>query len=113
MDRILPGSRPPSLEASPRSRIEAFYDSLLASAGNDVLDRVYRRTALQLRPVRRVERLVDPIADEAVARQEELFLEGRMSDLRPAIDAYHRNRIAAAQSVFSVMRRSAESIDRI
>lgn len=113
IERIPPGGRPPRLEASPRPRIEAFYDNLLAWAGNDVLDRVYRRTALQLRPVRRVERLVDPFADEAVARQEELLLEGRMSDLRAAIDAYHRNRIAAAQSVFSVMRRSAESIERI
>lgn len=113
IERILPGTRPPLPEVSLRPRIEAFYDSLMASADNDVLDRVYRRTALQLRPVRRVERLVDPVADEAVARQEALFREGRMSDLRPVIDAYHRNRIAAAQAVFSVMRRTAESIDRI
>ncbi|MFN3668445.1 MAG: GntR family transcriptional regulator [Brevundimonas sp.] len=113
IERISPGSRPASAEAAPRPRIEAFYDRLVASAGNDVLDRVYRRAALQLRPVRQAERLVDPDVDDDIVRQETLLLEGRLADLRPAIDGYHRRRIAAAQAVFSVMRRATESIDRI
>lgn len=113
IDVIPHGARPAGVEAAPLLRVEAFFASLVATAGNDVLTRAHRRTALQLRPVRHIEQEVEPVSEYQIVQQERLLIRGEFAALRHAVDVYHRDRMTAAQAVFSVMRRAGESIDRI
>ena len=94
-------------------RLESLYGAMVAAAGNDVLARTQRRTAIQLRPIRMVEATIEPIDMDQLDRQEALLSTGRLADLRAEVDVYHRRRVAASQAVFSVLRRSGESIDQI
>ncbi|NJC42062.1 DNA-binding GntR family transcriptional regulator [Brevundimonas alba] len=94
-------------------RLESLYGALVAAAGNAVLARTQRRTAIQLRPIRTVEAAIAPIDIDQLERQEALLSTGRLADLRAEVDVYHRGRVAASQAVFAVMRRSGESIDEI
>lgn len=100
-------------QATSQSRLENLYGAMVASAGNDILARTQRRTAIQLRPVRVVEAAVEPIDIDQIGRQEDLLSMGRVVDLRAEVDVYHQGRVAASQAVFAVMRRSGESIDEI
>lgn len=112
IDLIPRGAKPAAIETS-ALRVEALFASLVSTAGNDVLNRAHRRTALQLRPVRHVEGEVAPVPEDQIVQQEQLLVGGDFSALRQALEIYHQDRMTAAQTVFSVMRRSSESIDRI
>lgn len=93
--------------------VEALYGAIVLAAGDDVLTWTYRRISTRLRPIRVVEAVVQPADAVQIAHQERLFARGRIAELRPEVDAYHHGRIAAAQAVFAMMRRSGQSIEQI
>ena len=99
--------------ATSQLRLESLYGAIVAAAGNDILARTQRRTAIQLRPIRMVEATIEPIDVDQIGRQEHLLSRSRVVDLRAEVDDYHQGRVAASQTVFAVMRRSGESIDEI
>lgn len=113
IDLIPAGAKRVPIAAPPGLPVEALFASLAATAGHEVLNRAYRRTAFQLRPIRRVEHDLDPAVDDQIVRHEQLLISGDFVALRQPIEIYHRARIEAAPRVFSVLRRSGESIDRI
>lgn len=113
IDLIPPGARRAPIVAPSALPGEAVFAGLVAMAGHEVLNRAYRRTAFQLRPIRRVERDLDPAVDAQMGRHEQLLIRRDLVALRQAIEVYHNERMEAAQRVFAVLRRSGESIDRI
>lgn len=113
IDLVPAGWKGTAIDAPIPTRIEALYGGLITTARSEVLIRAYTRTLIQLRPVRRIEAEVAPVADHEILQQERHLCGGQWVALRKAIDAYHHDRTVAAQAVFSVMRRASKSIDTI
>jgi len=98
---------------APQKRLETLFAQLVEASGNGALVRAHRRTAAQLRPIRVVEERVAPLSSQVVDRMEGLISQARLDLLAPVIETYHTERTKHAQLVFSMMRKSAESIDQI
>lgn len=98
---------------TPQERVERLFAQLVEASGNDALIRTHRRVEAQLRPIRAVEERVAPLSFEVVDRLEGLLSRVCFDLVSPVIESYHDERSALAQSVFVMMRRSAESIEQI
>lgn len=88
-------------------RIESVFDWFAARGGNSAVLEAYRRIRLQLRPIRRIEVLLQDTGSDSVLRIESLRREGQWDAVAENLDEYHEQRIALSPSLEKVMRQSA------
>ena len=88
-------------------RIESVFDWLADRGGNSAVLEAYRRIRLQLRPIRRIEVLLQDTGLDSVLRIESLRRDGQWEAVAQNLDEYHEQRIALSASLEKVMRQSA------
>ena len=88
-------------------RIESVFDRLADRGGNSAVLEAYRRVRLQLRPIRRIEVLLQDTGFDSVLRIEGLGRDGEWKAVAERLDEYHQQRIALSASLEKVMRQSA------
>lgn len=88
-------------------RIETVFDQLAQDGNNSAVFDAYRRVSAQLRPIRRIEALLQNTGMEVALEIERLRLEGRSGELASALDQYHDERFALSLPLEKVMRQSA------
>lgn len=88
-------------------RIESVFDRLADGGGNSAVLEAYRRIRLQLRPIRRIEVLLQNTGLDSVLRIESLRRDGQWEAVARNLDEYHEQRIALSASLEKVMRQSA------
>lgn len=93
--------------------LERSFARVVDGAGDGLLSRTFRRTLLQLRPVRAMEaRLFGPEGDWA-ARLDDALRRGDFEDARSVCEEYHRSRCERIGAVAQALRRGGESIVQI
>ena len=107
VDAVLPGPPPAEPATDVVLRIEAVFDQVAQHGKNCAVLEAYRRVSTQLRPIRRIEALLQNTGLEIALEIERLRLEGRRRDLEHALDEYHEGRFALSQPLEAVMRQSA------
>lgn len=95
------------------SSAESLLVGIARAPGRAFLARAHWRATLQLRPVRAIEARVAPEDPGWTTRVLSMVAEGTIDPVRLEVDAYHRDRSAAATAVVAVMRQSMQSIDQI
>lgn len=104
----IPSEAPPSpAPADEVLRIESVFDPLADSGGNSAVLDAYRRVRLQLRPIRRIEVLLQDTGLDSALRIERLRCDGRWDAVAEELDEYHATRIALSSVLEKVMRQSA------
>ncbi|MBX9617177.1 MAG: GntR family transcriptional regulator [Caulobacteraceae bacterium] len=88
-------------------RIESVFDRLADRGGNSAVLEAYRRVRLQLRPIRRIEVLLQDTGLDSVLRIEGLGRDEQWKAVAERLDEYHEQRIALSASLEKVMRQSA------
>ncbi|MBJ7483474.1 MAG: GntR family transcriptional regulator [Brevundimonas sp.] len=88
-------------------QIEAVFDHLAGQGKNSAVVEAYRRVSARLRPIRRIEALLQNTGLDIVLEIERISTKGRPDELGEALLAYHESRYAASQSLEAVMRQSA------
>ena len=88
-------------------RIESVFNWLADRGGNSAVLEAYRRIRLQLRPIRRIEVLLQDTGLDSVLRIERFRREGQWDAMEETLDQYHEQRIALSASLEKVMRQSA------
>ena len=88
-------------------RIESVFDQLADRGANGAVLEAYRRVRHQLRPIRRIEVLLQDTGLDGVLRIERLGREGRWTAVAEALDEYHSRRISLSATLEKVMRQSA------
>lgn len=98
----------PLIEPSPDVvlRLEAVFDQLARQGANSAVFEAYRRVSAQLRPIRRIEALLQNTGLEIALEIERLRTDGRPPELAIALDQYHGGRILVAPTLEKVMRQS-------
>ncbi|MBB5747082.1 GntR family transcriptional regulator [Brevundimonas variabilis] len=103
---VRPDAPPMEAPADEVLRIESVFDQLPDRGGNSAVFEAYRRVRLQLRPIRRIEVLLQNAGLDSVLRIECLRGEWRWEDLEELLDEYHEGRIALSAALEKVMRQS-------
>lgn len=88
-------------------QIEAVFDHLAGQGKNSAVVEAYRRVSARLRPIRRIEALLQNTGLNIVLEIERVSTKGQPDEFSEALLAYHESRYAAAQSLETVMRQSA------
>lgn len=88
-------------------RVESIFDRLAQHGDNSAVFEAYRRVSTQLRPIRRIEALLQNTGLDIVLAIERLRLDNNSAELASALYEYHQGRIALSVSVEKVMRQSA------
>lgn len=93
--------------------LEQSFARLVDAAGDGLLSRTFRRTLLQLRPVRAMEeRLFGPEGDWPTLLDDALR-RGDLADARRVCEDYHQSRSGKIGVVAQALRREGESIVQI
>ncbi|WP_312405880.1 GntR family transcriptional regulator [Brevundimonas sp.] len=95
-----------AVDVDETDRIEAIFDRLAGRGRNRAVFEAYHRVRRQLRPVRRIEILLQNTGLEIVLEIERLHADGFTDALMTAIDKYHQGRIAISSALEKVMRQS-------
>jgi len=93
--------------ADPVLRVESVFDRLAQHGENSAVFEAYRRVSTQLRPIRRIEALLQNMGLDIALEIERLRLDNKSAELESALYEYHQGRIALSVSVEKVMRQSA------
>lgn len=98
--------RPEAVDGDAVARIEGVFDHLAGLGRNRVVFDSFRRVVSQLRPIRRIELLIQDTDLEGVLEIERLLAEGLADHLTDAIDKYHEGRVVLSADIEKVMRQS-------
>lgn len=90
--------------ADPVLRVEAVFDRLARRGKNSAVFEAYRRIATQLRPIRRIEALLQNTGLDIALEIERLRLDEKSVELASALSEYHQGRITLSVSLEKVMR---------
>ncbi|WP_395943337.1 GntR family transcriptional regulator [Brevundimonas sp.] len=104
---VLPDLFPVDAAEDEIQRIESVFDRLAQQGGNSAVVEAFRRVTAQLRPIRRIEALLQDTGWDLVIEIDRLDSERGAAEVVKAVDKYHQGRINLAQSVEKVMRQSA------
>lgn len=102
-----PLQRPPTASepsADPALRVEAVFDRLAEGGGNSAVLDAYRRISVRLRPIRRIEVLLNDTGLDTVLQIQAADHEGLPAELSDLLDEYHDGRFAVSSSLERVMR---------
>ena len=98
-----PTAEPPT---DPVLRVELVFDQLAQHGGNSAVFEAYRRVSAQLRPIRRVEAVLQNTGLDIALEIERLRSEGGSGELAAALYEYHEGRFALSSALEKVMRQS-------